>query len=119
MPSIRMITAGAPGADQFGAIPNGDVGFAAATRLDSWSPEALAPHVSGYYQAQAHASAAHRHRVNEAARLLADVVQGRVEPIFLREAMCPRNPVLVEHLRQMYPGLYKVNGRVLGLRETM
>lgn len=115
---IKMITAGAPGTDQFGEISASD-GFLATRQLESWTPEALAPHIQGYYQAQRNASAAHAVRVNEAARLWADVVSGRMEPIFLREAMSPRNPVLVEHLRQMYPGLYKANGHILGLRETM
>jgi hypothetical protein len=70
-------------------------------------------------QARHNADANHRRRVNEAARLWADVVSGRLEPIFLREARNPRNPVLVDYLRQAYPGLYKVNGHLMGLRETM
>ena len=119
MPSIKMLTAGAPGADQFGAIPNGGAGFDNAVRLDAWSYDALQPHLQGYMQAQQNASAAHERRIHEAALLWADVVRGAIEPIFLREAMNPRNPVLVEYLRQSYPGIYKVNGRLMGLRETM
>ena len=118
MPSIKMITNGAPGVDQFGEIPNGG-GFDSGVRLDAWSHDALQPHLQGYMQAQHNASAAHSRRVSEAARLLADVITGKREQIFLREAMNPRNPVLVEYLRQAYPGIYKVNGRLLGLRETM
>ena len=118
MPSIKMLTAGAPGADQFGPVSAND-GFAPVARLDAWSHDALQPHLQGYMQAHQNASAAHQRRVHEAARLWADVTRGRLEPIFLREAMNPRNPVLVEYLRQAYPGIYKANGRLLGLRETM
>jgi len=113
-----MQTIGAPGADQFGPVSAAD-GFSGSARLDSWTPEALAEHTRGYMQISRQRSAAHDRRVNEAGRLWADAVRGRIEPISLREAMRPTNPVLVEHLRQTYPGLYKVNGRLLGLRETM
>ena len=118
MPSIKMLTTGAPGTDQFGPIDAG-LGFDSAVQLGAWNHEALAPHLRGYMQAHQNATAAHRRRVNEAARLWADVVSGRVEPIFLREAQNPRNPFLVDYLRNAYPGLYKVNGQILGLRETM
>ena len=110
MPSIKMLTTGAPGTDQFGPIDAG-LGFDSAVQLGAWNHEALAPHLRGYMQAHQNATAAHRRRVNEAARLWADVVSGRVEPIFLREAQNPRNPFLVDYLRNAYPGLYKVNGR--------
>lgn len=118
MPSIRMIEAGSPGADQFGALSSGG-GLEFGGQLAAWSPDALAPHTQGYAQIRHDSDAAHNRRVNEAGRLYADVMRGRLDPIFLREAMRPSNPVLVEHLRQNYPGLYKVNGRLLGLRETM
>jgi len=115
MPSIRMLEATLAGTD----APAASDGLQFAAQLDSWSPDALASHVQGYYRAQRNATAAHSRRVNEAARLWADVTTGKLDPVFLREARCPQNPVLVEHLRQVYPNLYKVNGRLLGLRETM
>ena len=118
MPSMKMITVGEAGGERFGPASAAD-GFSAVAQLDSWSPEALAPHIQGYYHAQAQANASHSRRINEVARLLGDCVLGRVESIFFREAMNPRNPVLVDWLRQAYPGIYKVNGRELGLRETM
>lgn len=59
----------------------------------------------------------HAWRVFEAARLLADCVEGRLDPIFFKEAMSPTNPVLVEHLRQTYPRIFRE--RSIGLRETM
>lgn len=115
MPSLRMIEASLAG----GEAPSARDGFEGAIQLDAWSHDALAPHLRGYMQAQRDASASHTRRVNEAARLWADVATGKLDPVFLREARNPRNPVLVEHLRQSYPNLYKVNGRLMGLRETM
>ncbi len=119
MPSIRMIEAPAPGTDQFGALPSNGGGMEFGGRLAEWSSDALAPHLQGYMSMRGQRSAEHNRRVNEAGRLFADVHSGRLDPVFLREAMRPTNPVLVEHLRQSYPGLYKQNGRLLGLRETM
>ena len=115
MPSIRMVEASLAG----GEAPSARDGFEGAIQLDAWSYDALAPHLQGYMQAQRNATAAHTRRVNEAARLWSDVATGKLDPVFLREARNPRNPVLVEHLRQVYPSLYKVNGRLMGLRETM
>jgi hypothetical protein len=115
-----MIEAPPLGQDQFGALPANGGGLEFSARLDSWSPEALAPHTAGYAQTGALKTRAHQRRVNEAGRLYADVMRGRLDPIFLREAMRPTIPALVEHLRQTYPGLYAADsGRVLGLRETM
>ena len=119
MPSIKMITQAEPGSDQFGALPAGGGGMEFAGRLDGWSPDALEPHTRGYAQVRRQMTEARRQRVNEAGRLYADVVRGRLDPVFLREAMRPNNPVLVEYLRQTYPRLYQENGHLLGLRETM
>ena len=119
MPSIRMSEAPAPGMDQFGALPANGGGLEFGARLDAWSPDALTPHLQGYTRMAGQRTAERSRRVNEAGRLYADVMRGRLEPIFLREAMRPTHPVLVEHLRQTYPGLYRENGRILGLRETM
>ena len=120
MPSIRMLEATAPGTDSFGALPAGGGGLEFGGRLDSWSPDALQPHTQGYQQTGQQRNARHARRVNEAGRLYADVMRGDLDPIFLREAMMPRNEVLVEHLRRNYPGLYQADsGRTLGLRETM
>jgi hypothetical protein len=83
----------------------------------------LSAHMSaqGYIALQRRADSIHNRRVMEAARLYSDALMGRIEPIFMREAMCPRNPVLVQHLTETYPGLYGDPGgrRMLGLRETM
>jgi hypothetical protein len=76
--------------------------------------------IEGFFQARRNAGAAHERRVREAARLYADALNGKIDQIFLREAMYPRNEVLVEHLAHKYPGLYgDPGGRMLGLRETM
>jgi hypothetical protein len=116
---MRMITVGEAGHDQFGPVSNAG-GMEFAGQLSDWSPDALAPHTRGYQQVRRRMDAVQNKRVNEAGRLWADVHRGRLDPVFLREAMHPRNPVLVEHLRQTYPGLYRdADGRTFGLRETM
>lgn len=59
-------------------------------------------------------------RVREATRLYRDVIMGHIDPVFFKEAIFPRNEVLVNHLAERYPGLYgDPGGRQLGLRETM
>ena len=75
----------------------------------------------GFEGAQRAAKAAHKRRVSEAARLYANVLAGREHPILMQEALSPRTPYIVEHLRRNYPGLYldSRTGRTLGLRETM
>ena len=79
-----------------------------------------APGLSGFSAARRNASAAHNRRVNEAGRLYADVLSGRVDPIMLREAIFPQTDFIVEHLARTYPGIYgDPGGRALGLRETM
>lgn len=116
---MRMITVGQPGSDQFGPVSGGG-GMEFAGQLDGWNSDSLAPYVQGYEQVRRQQTAAHSKRVNEAGRLWADVSRGRLDPIFLREAMRPSHPALVEHLRQTYPGLYRdTSNRTLGLRETM
>jgi hypothetical protein len=56
----------------------------------------------------------------EAAKLYADCLQGRLDPIFLKQAMRPSDETLVGVLLERYPGLYgDPGGRIMGLRETM
>ena len=61
----------------------------------------------------------HQMRVNEAARLMAAVIQGQEDPALLREAMFPRTPYMVEHLQKCYPLIFRESVSPLGLRETM
>ena len=76
--------------------------------------------LKGFTIARRAADARHRRRVNEAARLYADVLNGIEEPYMIREAMNPRKEVLVTYLAEKYPGLYaSPTGKMLGLRETM
>ena len=82
--------------------------------LPEWSQQAVSDQLRGYCAARRNATSAHQRRVNEAARVYADCLQGRLDPIFMREAINPRNEVLVAHLMEKYPRLYPV-----GLRETM
>ncbi len=60
-----------------------------------------------------------RRRVAEAARLLDDAVNGRIDPFLFKQAMEPTHEIFVEHLRQNYPLLYRESDTRLGLRETM
>jgi len=87
---------------------------------------AVAQHaaMNGFVAARRNGSAAHKRRVIEAARLYSDALSGRIDPVFIREAMNPQNEVLVRHLVEQYPGLYTNalsdgSGRQMGLRETM
>ena len=75
------------------------------------------PALQGFGAARRNATTQHARRVNEAARLYADTLAGRVDPVFLREAINPRDEILVGWLQERYPGLYK--DRTVGLRETM
>jgi len=67
--------------------------------------------------------AAHRRRVIEAGRLWADVMNGRQDPILIKEAMSPSRPWAMAGLKEQYPGLFQgVNPGLregIGLRETM
>ncbi len=73
-----------------------------------------------YFEVRRKQSLAHKLRVTEAARLYANVIHGKENPIFLEEAITPRNPVLVQHLMSKYGNLYRDDGgKLLGLQETM
>ena len=111
----------APGTDQFGGLPRTGGGMEFGGQLAEWSADALQSHVKGYQTASRVANAAHNRRVNEAARLLSDVISGQLEPIFWKTALNPHsaNPHLVEALRQTYPAIYSRGGRQLTLQETM
>jgi hypothetical protein len=77
--------------------------------------------MEGFVAARRNGDARHKRRVTEAARLYADALHGKIDSVFIREAMNPRNEVLVRHLMENYPGLYgnAHSDRILGLRETM
>ena len=59
----------------------------------------------------------HKMRVDEAARLMADAVQGKIDPFFVRQALCPTNKFARAFLAENYPKLYGYQD--LALRETM
>lgn len=67
----------------------------------------------GFTAAKRKRSLAHERRVTEAARLLANVMDGSEDPVFWHEAMNPSRPYLVAHLQEHYPGIG------INLRETM
>lgn len=75
-------------------------------------------HQQGFQKLLTEKSAAHEMRVMEGARLLRDVLDGRTDPFFLKEAMQPSSDITFEALRNMYPRLFP-NYRGVALRETM
>ena len=91
--------------------------FQLESRMQNWER----PDMAGFAAANAAATNMHDRKVKEAGRLYADVLRGRLDPVFMREAMRPRNATLVQFLQEKYPGLYGDPGgrNLLGLRETM
>ena len=91
--------------ESFGAIQGG--GFIGPNSI---------PGMDGF----ARAGRNNKRRVNEAMRLYCDAIQGKVDPLMLREAISPRTPYIVNELARRYPGIYgDPGGRQMGLRETM
>ena len=91
--------------ESFGAIQGG--GF-------------IGPNSSPGMDGFARAGRNNKRRVNEAMRLYCDAIQGKVDPLMLREAISPRTPYIVNELARRYPGIYgDPGGRQMGLRETM
>lgn len=111
--------------DQFGAIAGrtidavGRFGDVRGGVLHGNPDADVTRSMAGFAASRRDAGTSHRKRVIEAARLYADVLSGGVDPVFVREAMTPRNEVLVGWLMQNYPKLYNREGRQMGLRETM
>lgn len=59
-------------------------------------------------------------RVREAARLIANITNGREDPAMLRQAINPTHRAFAAYLQENYPGLYvRDGGAHVGLRETM
>lgn len=56
-------------------------------------------------------SPVYRRRLAEASQLWCDVIAGRTDPVFMREALQPRNEIIFEALRRQYPGLYPASVR--------
>jgi hypothetical protein len=77
--------------------------------------------LEGFSQIRRTQDKVHRRRVMEATRLYADSLQGRIDPIFIKEAMFPKTECIVRELQERYPGIYGDAGgrRLMGLRETM
>lgn len=96
--------------DPLGAIPE-------------WSSEAIAQRVSeaggNYSRPIRNTDVSHRFRVMEAARLMSDAIEGRIDPFLFKQAMNPTHQVYVDHLKEMYPGIFRTDTNRIGLRETM
>jgi hypothetical protein len=73
--------------------------------------------IQGFSAARRNAGRAHQVRINEAARLYADCLAGRVNPMFMKEAIRPSDEIFVHWLRENYPKLYPQGS--MALRETM
>jgi len=70
--------------------------------------------VEGFNSTTRQMSAGRKARIAEAARLFADVLGGRQDPLFLREAFRPSRDVIYRALNEQYPGIFPA-----GLRETI
>jgi hypothetical protein len=93
--------------------------FMRAEQYTPGSDPSRYPSLAGFAPAgNRNAGTAHKKRVVEAGRLYADTISGRVDPVFLRQAMSPTSPILVAALFEQYPGLAPAAGAI-GLRETM
>lgn len=68
----------------------------------------------GFNELTRNTSKLHKRRIAEAGRLWLDVIGGRTDPVFMREALRPSSPVLFAALNQQYPGIFPGQ-----LRETM
>jgi hypothetical protein len=68
----------------------------------------------GWNAATREMSAGRKARIAEAARLFVDVLGGRQDPIFIREAFRPSREVMFRALCEQYPGIYPA-----GMRETI
>jgi hypothetical protein len=79
----------------------------------------------GFVASQRQADERHKRRVVEAARLLVDVSQGRIDPYFFREAWHPTNRYAALQLMEQYPLIFAERPNIahpsysVGLRETM
>lgn len=94
--------------------------FSSAGAVTRESPLMQNPALEGFRAARRNADSKHNRRILEAARLYNDALQGRVDPILVREAMNPKTDFVVAHLMETYPGIYgDPGGRTIGLRETM
>lgn len=79
-----------------------------------------APGMEGYASVQRRVSETHKRRVDQAARMYADALQGRIDPWLIKQAMSPTADFAVAEIARRYPGIYgDPGGRSFGLRETM
>ena len=93
--------------------------FQAAGTYELGSGVSMHESLQGFCAARRGSNGAHNRRVTEAAKLYADCLQGKLDPIFLKQAMRPTDETLVGVLLERYPGLYSNGGRIMGLKETM
>jgi hypothetical protein len=73
----------------------------------------------GFSAARGREQSAHRRRVTEAARLMADAIAGKIDPWFVKQALQPTHEVAVSYLAEHYPHLYRHMNDGLALKETM
>lgn len=75
---------------------------------------AEAAELQGYVDQQKTARSVRRKRITEAARLIADVAEGRTDPFFMRQAFRPTHTAAITHLTESYPGLINLRENPIG-----
>lgn len=84
-----------------------------------WSADMQLPGMEGFTRSNRGGKLpAQRRRVMEGARLIADAINGRIEPYWVSQALQPSDQFHYRYLVERYPGLYP-KGNEIGLRETM
>lgn len=74
--------------------------------------------LGGYMQARRDAQGRRKIQVLEAARLIADVAQGRADPFLLKQAYNPTTEFGVKALHEAYPGLRLMEAPIGGMSVT-
>ena len=100
-------------------------GFQPLGRATEWTDQAVRETVGSDYTRPARSNdMARRRKVAEAARLMADAMEGTIDPFLFKQAWNPTHEMYVHHLAENYPGIFGAASQALrsgriGLRETM
>lgn len=77
----------------------------------------------GLSEAQRQANALRESRVASAAEFVSDLLNGRIRAYYLREALAPSSPAMVQIIEANYPGIFRratpAEQAVMGLQESM
>ncbi len=101
-------------------------GFQPMGRAAEWSDQAVREVVGRDFgiRGGSNTDAIHRRRVLEGGRLMADAMEGKIDPFLFKQAWNPTHEMYVHHLAENYPGIFGPASQALhsgriGLRETM